>query len=174
MTKEGRARPQPRPNATKLPLMTVGSWVLERFTGTRFPYRVRIFAHDGRELLKLRAQDRWPAANRNIFCMRDEASDDGAEFEEVERVPVLNLQRRGIRLCVVLDRKRYKRCDFLFLTKPYKNRPGSYEQIFWQTPDLDGPATSQGSRAVARQPRQIYRHSRQRRTLSMAVRRQRD
>jgi hypothetical protein len=35
---------------------------------------------------------------------------------------------------LVLDRPRRKRCDFLFLTRPYKNRPGvSYEQIFWQT-----------------------------------------
>jgi len=34
----------------------------------------------------------------------------------------------------VLNRKRYKRCDFLFLTKPYKSRPKeSHEQIFWLT-----------------------------------------
>jgi ERCC4 domain len=115
--------------------VTIGSWVLERGASTRFPYRVRIIAHDGRELLKLRVQDRWPAANRNIFCLREEASsEDGSPLEEVERVPVLNLHRRGIRVSIVLDRKRYKRCDFLFLTKPYKNRPGqSYEQIYWQT-----------------------------------------
>ena len=34
----------------------------------------------------------------------------------------------------MLDRKRYKRCDFLFLKKSYKGSPGeSYEQIFWLT-----------------------------------------
>ena len=26
-----------------------------------------------------------------------------------------------------------KRCDFLFLTKRYKNKPGTYEQIFFHT-----------------------------------------
>lgn len=53
---------------------------------------------------------------------------------EVERVPVVALQRRGRRLSVVLERSRYKRCDFLFLTRAYKGWPsGEYEQIFWQT-----------------------------------------
>ncbi len=39
-----------------------------------------------------------------------------------------------MRASIVLDRARYKRCDFLFLARPYKGRPGeTYEQIFWQT-----------------------------------------
>ena len=47
---------------------------------------------------------------------------------------IVAFNERGRRISIVLDRKRYKRCDFLFLKKAYKGRPGeSYEQIFWLT-----------------------------------------
>lgn len=111
-----------------------GLWILERCASDRFPYRLQILR--GEELwLTLRVQDRWPAANRNIFCLREkEPPEPGEVLEEVERLPVVALQRRGRRLSVVLDRKRYKRCDFLFLSKTYKGRPSEqYEQIFWVT-----------------------------------------
>lgn len=111
--------------------MTDGVWVLERCTSERFPYRLTI-EYRGKRLV-LRVQDRWPGANRNIFCLREtELSDEVAE--EIERVPITALQRRGVRLSVVLNRAREKRCDFLFLRRPYRDgRPGTYEQIFWQT-----------------------------------------
>jgi len=114
--------------------MSQGIWILERCASERFPYRLRI-ERDGRDWLVLRAQDKWPAANRNIFCLREKLSPrEGEVLEEVERVLVKAIDRRGIRLSVVLDRKRYKRCDFLFLEKEYKGRPGeTYEQIFWIT-----------------------------------------
>ncbi len=51
----------------------------------------------------------------------------------MERVPVVNLRRFGKRLSISLDRRTRRRCDFLFLKKPYKHRPGEYEQVFWQT-----------------------------------------
>src|SRR3990170_4696051 len=114
--------------------MTVGLWILERCASERFPYRLQIVK--GQEpWLTIRVQDRWPAANRNIFCLREkEPPELGEVQEEIERVPVVALQRRGRRLSGVLERKRYKRCDFLFLTKRYKGRPSEeYEQIFWAT-----------------------------------------
>lgn len=112
--------------------MSAGTWIIERCANERFPYRVSI-QRQGKTVLALRSQDRWPTANRSIFCLREtEVADD--VIEEVENVPVLGLQRRGVRLSVVLDRPRYKRCDFLFLTRPYKSDPSrTYEQIFWQT-----------------------------------------
>ncbi len=114
-----------------------GTWILERVSEAKFPYRIRIVGKDGRSLT-LRAQDHWPTANRNIFCLREIASDSlppaSTTTEEIERVPIVAIQRRGLRLSLVLDRKRYKRCDFLFLRRDYKNRPGeTYEQIYWQT-----------------------------------------
>jgi len=55
-------------------------------------------------------------------------------LDELERVDIIAFNERGKRISVVLDRKRYKRCDFLFLKKSYKSRPGeNYEQIFWLT-----------------------------------------
>lgn len=111
--------------------MANAEWILERCANERFPFRVRIL-RDGQTWLALRAQDRWPTANRNIFCLRErEPSDD--VIDEVERVPIVALQERGRRVSVVLDRARSKRCDFLFLRRAYKGREGAYEQIFWQT-----------------------------------------
>jgi hypothetical protein len=109
-------------------------WVLERSLNAKFPYRLQIL-EAGNLWLALRVQDRWPGANQNIFCLREsEPPAPDEALEEVERVDLIALQRRGPRLSVVLDRARRKRCDFLFLSRSYKNRPSvSYEQIFWQT-----------------------------------------
>src|SRR3990172_3075495 len=114
--------------------MAAGIWILQRSESARFPYRLRIFQKD-KPWLTLGVQDRWPAAGQNIFCLREkEPPPDDGLLEEMERVPIVALQRRGPRLSVILDRPRYKRCDFLFLRKRYKDRPGQgYEQIFWQT-----------------------------------------
>ncbi len=114
--------------------MAQGVWILEQVASDRFPYRLQIL-REGEQWLVLRTQDRWPAAGKNIFCLREEKlPDQGEVLREIERVPILAFHERGRRLSVVLDRKRYKRCDFLFLSKPYKQRPGEkYEQIFWLT-----------------------------------------
>lgn len=107
-------------------------WILEAIEDSRFPYRLSIKKGDD-TLLCLKAQDRWPRGTGNIFCLRDEATVDPPLREEIERVPVVSLRRYGKKLSVVLDRAKYKRCDFLFLKKRYKSREGEYEQIFWRT-----------------------------------------
>jgi len=114
--------------------MAQGNWILERCASDRFPYRLQILKGD-KPWFILRTQDRWPAAGKRIFCLREEELPDADEvIEELERVNVVAFHERGRRLSVVLDRRRYKRCDFLFLNKPYKGRPDeSYEQIFWLT-----------------------------------------
>jgi len=115
-------------------MMAKGSWILERTDNDRFPYRLQIL-RDNRPWLVLRTQDKWPAADRHIFCLReDEPPTLDEELEELERVDVVAFNERGRRVSVILDRSRYKRCDFLFLKKAYKERPGeTYEQIFWLT-----------------------------------------
>jgi len=69
--------------------MTVGLWILECCASKPLPYRLQILK--GVEpWLTLRVQDRWPAANRNIFCLREkEPPDPGEALEEVERLPVV-------------------------------------------------------------------------------------
>ncbi len=114
--------------------MVKGIWILEKTTSDRFPYRLQIIR--GNKLwLVLHTQDRWPTAGRHIFCLREsDPPEPGEILEETERVNITAFNDRGRRISVILDRKRYKRCDFLFLEKPYKNKPGeSYEQIFWLT-----------------------------------------
>ena len=83
-------------------------------------------------LLALKVQSKWPGSGTQIFCLRDETLDMESR-EVLETVPILSLRRYGKRLAVVLDRKKNKRCDFLFLKKRYKNKEGEYEQIFWRT-----------------------------------------
>jgi len=114
--------------------MVAGTWILERTGNDRFPYRLQIII-SGKSWLVLRTQDRWPAAGKHIFCLREEEPPEPDEtLEEIEQVNIIALNERGRRSSIVLDRKRYKRCDFLFLKKSYKGRPGeSYEQIFWLT-----------------------------------------
>lgn len=109
-----------------------GTWILERCTSDRFPYRLQILRGD-KSWLVLRTQDRWPAAGRHIFCLR-ETEPPEEPLEELERVDIVAFHERGRRISVVLDRRRYKRCDFPFLTKRSRSQPGtSYEQIFWLT-----------------------------------------
>ena len=111
-----------------------GTWVLETCQNARFPYRLQVFRSD-KLWFTLRVQDRWPAANRNIFCLREvEPPDTDDPLDEVERVPILAIRARGPRVSLILDRPRYKRCDFLFTVKTYKNRANKqYEQIYWMT-----------------------------------------
>ncbi|MGC8580590.1 MAG: ERCC4 domain-containing protein [bacterium] len=107
-------------------------WILERTGEAKFPYRLSIKKGED-VLLQLRVQDKWPGARGHIFCMREELRQWPDVIEEIERVPVVSLNRYGKRLAVVLDRATNKRCDFLFLTKRYKTQEGEYEQIFWRT-----------------------------------------
>lgn len=106
-------------------------WILESVDNEKFPYRVSIKKGD-KTILCLRVQSKWPGAGTQIFCLR-ESEDYSDSIEEIERVPVINLNRYGKRLSVVLDRPTNKRCEFLFLKKKYKKKEGEYEQIFWRT-----------------------------------------
>jgi len=107
-------------------------WILEAIGNEKFPYRLRI-VQNGRILLCLWVQERWPGQKGNVFCIRDENEVEDYPAAEIERVPVISLERFGKKLAVILDRAINKRCDFLFLSKQYKSREGFYEQIFWRT-----------------------------------------
>lgn len=115
-------------------VMGQGIWILEECADERFPYRLQIIKEQEPRLV-LRMQDRWPAAGRNIFCLRDnEPPRQGEMLKEIERIPIVAFHERGRRVEVILDRRRSKRCDFLFLARWYKRHPRqSYEQIFWLT-----------------------------------------
>lgn len=107
-------------------------WILEEVEDERFPYCLSI-VQDGKIILCLRVQERWPGTKGQIFCLSGDDEEWMRPRAEIERVPVVSLKRYGKRLAVILDRPRNKRCDFLFLKKPYKTKEGEYEQIFWRT-----------------------------------------
>lgn len=109
-----------------------GTWLLEATDRQRFPYRLTVLSA-GQPLLCLWVQERWPGTKGHVFCIRDDSEPWQPAGEEVERVPVVSFRRQGKRLIVVLERPQNKRCDFLFLKKKYKKKPGEYEQIFWRT-----------------------------------------
>lgn len=111
--------------------LSLAIWKLEYMGESKFPYRLRIIQGD-RILLALRTQEKWPGARGSTFCLPDE-SNPFHEGEIIEEVPVVSFQKIGKRLVVVLDRMKNKRCDFVFITKSFKNKPGTYETIFWRT-----------------------------------------
>ncbi|MBP7495625.1 MAG: ERCC4 domain-containing protein [Spirochaetales bacterium] len=108
-------------------------WIVQATGNPRFSVRIAI-EEDGRTLFAVRAQEAWPGAKGHIFCIRDGSSaEEQGLFKEIERVPVLSYDRFGRSIRIVLDRPTKKRCEFLILKKSYKNREGSYEQIFFKT-----------------------------------------
>ncbi len=128
--RDGWAEPGPAPK---------GLWVLEHTSDPKFPFRLRIYTRGRSEpMLSFFVQDRWPGSNQHIFCLRENRiAEDIVVGGEIERVPVVALQRYGRRLSVVLDRPRQKRCDFQIVERAYKHpepgAPATYEQIFWFT-----------------------------------------
>ncbi len=131
LAKKGTAAPASAPR--------VGWWILEQYPAPdRFPYRLTICREGPEpERLVLRVAERWPKGSQHSFCLRESApSRFAAALEEVERVPIVALERKGTELTVVLDRARLRRCRFLFLKRAYKDpQPGreEYEQIYWHT-----------------------------------------
>ncbi len=109
------------------------TWIVQSTGNPHFPVRIAI-EQDGTVLFAVRAQEAWPGTKGNIFCIRDGSSKDEVDFfTELERVPILHFERFGKSLQIILDRPTKKRCEFLILQKQYKNRPGTYEQIFFKT-----------------------------------------
>jgi hypothetical protein len=75
--------------------------------------------------LVLKARDSWPRTSR-VYCHRMETWPD--DVEVIEDVPVLECQRRGVAVDLLLDRKREFRSQFVFT-----RISGGREGIFWQT-----------------------------------------
>lgn len=109
------------------------TWIVERTANRRFPYRVSI-EQGGQPLIAVRAQAAWPGPGQQIFCLRERAFDPAEPLETVERVPVAHLTNIGRKITVVLDRPNRKRCEFLVISKPYRDaNRGMHEQIFFRT-----------------------------------------
>jgi len=106
-------------------------WRLFETGDVRFPFRLAL-VRSGREVLVLRTQSKWPGPGSQVFCLRETEPPESLG-SPIEDVRIAHIRRFGRKMSVVLDRNRQKRCDFLFLRKPYQNQPGDYEQIFFRT-----------------------------------------
>lgn len=107
-------------------------WTVYRLADARLPFRVAIEL-DGRTLFAVRAASSWPGPGEQVFCLREDGSEADQPTELIERVPILQHTRLGRKLTIVLDRPMRKRREFLVVRKPYRNRPGTYEQLFFRT-----------------------------------------
>ncbi|MGQ0537947.1 MAG: ERCC4 domain-containing protein [Gemmatimonadaceae bacterium] len=96
--------------------MTAATWIVQRTTSRRFPFRI-VIQRDGRTLLAVRARSAWPGPGENIFCLREYELDPDEQLETLESVAVRGLTRIGRKLAVILDRPRRKRCEFLVVRK---------------------------------------------------------
>jgi hypothetical protein len=108
------------------------TWIVERTLSRRFPFRVSI-EQDGRLILAVRAQARWPGPGQQIFCLQERDLDLTEPLDPVERVPVAHLGKVGRKLTVALDRPNRKRCEFLTVLKERRDGSGTYEQVFFRT-----------------------------------------
>jgi len=106
-------------------------WLIHATGDEKFPWRISIVQGQV-EKIALLAQSRWPGPGQQVFCLREDEPPE-ALTEPVEQVAVAHLRRFGRKVSLVLERNRHKRCDLLFIKRPYKNRPGEYEQIFFRT-----------------------------------------
>ncbi|MGQ0642156.1 MAG: ERCC4 domain-containing protein [Gemmatimonadaceae bacterium] len=107
-------------------------WTVHRVASSRFPYRVAVES-EGRVVLAVHAPSPWPGPGQQIFCLREDPGEGEQQLDLIERVSVLSMKRIGRKLAIVLDRPLRKRCEFLSISKAYRDRPGTYEQIFFRT-----------------------------------------
>jgi hypothetical protein len=135
--------------------------VLEACPDPAFPYRLTV-TEAGRQTptLVVRTKDAWPGSAKYTFCLRETEPPAADEVRhEVERVPVVAVERYGKQLTVVLDRKRAARSSFLITTKPYKTPQldgrSHYEVILWRTQASLRQHRPHGVRLVSRHAREV-------------------
>ena len=115
--------------------MQPGTWRIDRVIRdegkqSTLPYLITVHSVTGGEI-QLRCAGPWPAPGSNLYAMRSEVLKDGERTELVEECRIVDIQKKSgpkaTTVHVVLDRKRQKRCSFLFVKK------NGREQVFFRT-----------------------------------------
>lgn len=115
--------------------MQPGTWRIDRVIRdegkqSTLPYLITVHSITGGEI-QLRCAGPWPAPGSNLYAMRSEVLKEGERTEVVEECRIVDIQKKaGLKATtvhVVLDRKRQKRCSFLFVKKDGR------EQVFFRT-----------------------------------------
>ncbi|MGA1862114.1 ArsR family transcriptional regulator [Deferribacter thermophilus] len=107
-------------------------WVITKSKSKSFPYKLFI-TKGSNTILSLLLQDKWPGEKGHIFCLKNEEPFSVNNNEIIEEVEINNFKKFGSKISITLKRNTKKRCEFLFLEKKYKNKEGTYTQIFFRT-----------------------------------------
>lgn len=115
--------------------MQPGIWRIEKVIRdegkpSTLPYLITLHAYTGAEI-QMRCSGPWPAPGHNLYAMRSDTLKDGERTEPFEECRIVDIQKKSgpkaTTVHVVLDRKRQKRCSFLFVRKDGR------EQVFFRT-----------------------------------------
>ena len=109
-------------------------WKVEQTDNDKYPYCIHIKYKD-RLNLKVYSNSKWPNEDQSIFCVRAETKDDINSTKVVEEIDISSIRwlEDKSKVSITLDRKLNKKCEFRFVKKSYKNKPGEYEQIFFKS-----------------------------------------
>ncbi|WP_150468910.1 ERCC4 domain-containing protein [Cysteiniphilum sp. SYW-8] len=115
-------------------------WKLEKTDDKKYPYLITIEKSE-KTNLKLLVQKKWPSDDESVFCVRHDAKPDINAIELVEEDEISSVRwlEDQTKVSIKLNRTTNQQCEFRFVTKKYKNKPGDYEQIFFKSkPDDKG------------------------------------
>lgn len=107
------------------------SWTITTREDRRYTHRIQVRDENEALVLDVLAAGCWPEDGQ-IFCRRADPSE--ALGPIVEFAPTQRVERQGKTLNITLDRQSQNQCAFTTLQRNYKNKPGTYEQIFFRVP----------------------------------------
>ncbi len=111
----------------------MNQWIIEKTDSVKYPYLIKI-VYNNKIVLELLTKSTWPGEGQQLFCIRTQNSSELFKvLSVVEQYSIKRINKRGAILSIIIDRASRKRCEFLFVSKQYKTKSGTYEQIFWRS-----------------------------------------
>lgn len=118
-------------------------WKISKTDNKKYPYHLQIQSGEKTDL-SFYASQKWPDNEQTIFCVRSESKEDIQVLEVIEEVEIESTRwlENNSKVTLTLGRSQYKKCEFRFVKKSYKNKPGEYEQIFFRSRPDEKPVSS--------------------------------
>ena len=109
-------------------------WTLTKTNDKKYPFKITIVKGDAINLT-LFSQKRWPDEDKDVFCVQAAKKPDIETLEVIEEIEITATRwlENKSKLSITLNRTNQKKCEFRFVEKKYKDKPGSYEQIFFKS-----------------------------------------
>ncbi|MED7789271.1 ERCC4 domain-containing protein [Francisella sp. 19X1-34] len=115
-------------------------WKIEQTDSKKYPYSIQLKYRDKLDLT-IYSNSKWPEQDQSVFCVKAETKGDINIIKTVEEAEISSIRwlEDKTKVSVTLDRKVNKKCEFRFVKKSYKNKPGEYEQIFFRSKQDENP-----------------------------------